>query len=118
MERYINYLNPKQQSTKWSLEEEKKLISILSSPNKRSWKSLEKDFPGRTDVFIKNKSKTKRIKNGTPDGQIKKEPSSVEIIFEMKEIQFPRNAGNNEDGDSGLFSFLENSSREWENILF
>jgi hypothetical protein len=54
-ERYVNYLNPQLQSAKWSSEEEEKLISILSSGNFISWKSLEKDFPGRTDVSIKNK---------------------------------------------------------------
>jgi hypothetical protein len=61
-ERYVNYLSPQLQPTKkWSFEEEEKLIDILSTRNNVSWKFLEKDFPGRTDVSIKNKSKTKRI---------------------------------------------------------
>jgi myb proto-oncogene protein len=76
-ERYVNYLNPQLQSAKWSLDEEKKIIHILSTRNNISWKSLEKDFPGRTDVSIKNKSKTKRIKKRIPGNLTKKESKNI-----------------------------------------
>jgi hypothetical protein len=56
-ERYINYLDPSIIQGKFSFEEDEKLMTFLSSNNQISWKEIEIDFPGRTQIHLKNRSK-------------------------------------------------------------
>jgi hypothetical protein len=62
-ERYLNYLDPKIQKEEWTCEEEDQRLSFLSKNPKVSWRALSQHFPGRTDVYLKNKAAVFSFKN-------------------------------------------------------
>lgn len=52
-DRYRCYLAPDVVHSEWTIEEEKKLMTLISQIGK-AWAQLGKYFPGRTDVDLKN----------------------------------------------------------------
>jgi hypothetical protein len=62
-ERYLNYLDPNIQKKDWSDEEEDQLVYFLLMNPVISWKALSKHFPGRTDVYLKNRAAVSSFKN-------------------------------------------------------
>jgi hypothetical protein len=59
-ERYVNYLDPNLNHEKWSIEEDDKLLFLLSSGRPYQWKDLknifqeEQMFQSKTDIKQKN----------------------------------------------------------------
>jgi hypothetical protein len=53
-ERYKNYLNPVLSNKKWTIEEDAKLLRLVETHGQK-WVSIVCEFPGRTDVGIKNR---------------------------------------------------------------
>ena len=53
-DRYINYLNPEINARQWTAEEDQCLM-INSLLNKTNWRSMQKLFPGRSEVAIRNR---------------------------------------------------------------
>jgi hypothetical protein len=89
-ERYLNYLAPNINKGIWTLEEDERLVYILSTNKSKSWKTFERFFPGRTDVSIKNRSKTMEIKQKISDIQIKNESVHSEFKIDWKNISLPK----------------------------
>jgi hypothetical protein len=55
-ERYLNYLDESLKIHPWSQEEDDLLLSLAKQFPIR-WEDLKKEFPGRTDVHLKNRLK-------------------------------------------------------------
>jgi hypothetical protein len=53
-ERYKNYLSPVLSNKEWTIEEDAKLLSLVETHGQK-WVSIVCEFPGRTDVGIKNR---------------------------------------------------------------
>jgi hypothetical protein len=117
-ERYLNYLDPKRIHGNWTKEEDQKLLSLLSSESKISWKRVEKDFPGRTDVSIKNRSKGLLKLNQIPKNidhptAGKKNTQISSPKTEIEEMNYTSNNSTKEDFlDVDLFFLSENSSKK------
>jgi hypothetical protein len=105
-ERYLNYLDPNLKTEKWTFEEDQKLISILSKCHNISWKSIQMNFPGRTDVSIKNRSRTIQIKKRIPDNQKKNISDDFEILFDHENLHLPTLRQFQEENDSDSLFFF------------
>lgn len=52
-DRWVNKLNPRISKAKWSHADGRKLVR-LHKEHGTKWKRISKDFPGRTDNYLKN----------------------------------------------------------------
>lgn len=53
-DRYYHYLNPKIKNSEWTTEEDELLMENVKKNGNR-WKKMEKFFPGRTEVSLRNR---------------------------------------------------------------
>jgi len=53
-DKYTNYLRPDIKKDDWSVEEDQKILDLLSRFGTK-WKTIQQDMPDRTDNQIKNR---------------------------------------------------------------
>eukprot|EP00331_Platyophrya_macrostoma_P010753 CAMPEP_0176425702 /NCGR_PEP_ID=MMETSP0127-20121128/11530_1 /TAXON_ID=938130 /ORGANISM="Platyophrya macrostoma, Strain WH" /LENGTH=263 /DNA_ID=CAMNT_0017806881 /DNA_START=120 /DNA_END=911 /DNA_ORIENTATION=+ len=65
-DRYLNKLNPMIRNSKWTAEEDKKLLHLYEMHG-RKWCRISKELPGRTEAMVKNRFYSKFDTNGKND---------------------------------------------------
>lgn len=120
-ERYFHYLNPKiNNSPEWTNEEDELLIQMVESTGKK-WKKFEKDFPGRTEVSLRNRYNLLSRKLMKKEKKIKKKIGIMSNEFSFLDSYYSKNKKNcipdDNKNESNLICGIRNEFQENNNDI-